>query len=56
MQNIKLCRLCMTQPVVSYSLLESDGANLLETLTSIKVFQLLSLFGNFHNYIIFSDK
>ncbi|XP_018568717.1 zinc finger protein 567-like [Anoplophora glabripennis] len=37
MQNLKMCRLCMTQPIVSHSLLESNGANILESLTSIKI-------------------
>lgn len=41
MQNLKMCRLCMAQPPVSHSLLESNEANILESLTSIKVLELL---------------
>ncbi|KAJ8944870.1 hypothetical protein NQ314_009360 [Rhamnusium bicolor] len=37
MEKYKLCRLCLTQPLVSYSLLDKNGASILESLTSIKI-------------------
>ncbi|KAJ8951669.1 hypothetical protein NQ318_012210 [Aromia moschata] len=37
MDRNKLCRLCSARPQISYSLLERNGANILEALTGIKI-------------------